>query len=84
MDTKQLYDLMDDKPKPKTYATMQMKGTDICADFQCECGHHNHYDGYFAHALKCSGCGAIYGVNPTIELTKINNFEGSFLESEDI
>jgi hypothetical protein len=38
-------------------AFMQWKGTDVCMDFHCECGHDNHYDGFFAYIIRCAGCG---------------------------
>lgn len=37
---------------------IQYKGTDICLDFNCECGAQPHFDGYFADVLKCPKCGA--------------------------
>lgn len=37
-------------------AFIQWKGTDVCVDFYCECGAHCHFDGYFAHVLKCPHC----------------------------
>jgi len=47
-------------PIPETHTFVQWKGTDVCLDFHCECGHHGHFDGYFAYHLKCTACGAVY------------------------
>ena len=36
---------------------IQWKGTDACLDFRCECGWYGHWDGFFAYAIECGGCG---------------------------
>jgi len=61
---------------------IQWKGTDLCMDFHCECGTHNHYDGFFAYYVKCSGCGQVYKMDTTVKMEKVygNNF--NFLENE--
>jgi hypothetical protein len=50
---------------------VQWKGTDLCADFYCECGAHFHIDAEFVYAIKCSACGATYRVPSTLTLTRI-------------
>lgn len=57
----------------KTDGFIQWKGTDVCMDLHCECGFHNHYDGYFAYEVKCRGCGNIYALSPNVEVIKITN-----------
>ena len=59
---------------------IQWKGTDVCMDFQCECGHHNHYDDYFAYVIKCSECGSLYAPSSNVEMIKINE-ANNFIES---
>ena len=49
---------------------IQWKGTDICMDFYCECGVHNHYDGYFAYYIECSGCKQIYKLDTKVMMEK--------------
>jgi hypothetical protein len=44
----------------KSHAYIQWKGTDVCMDFHCECKAHCHFDGYFAYAVKCPHCGAVW------------------------
>lgn len=46
------------KRLPQTF--IQWKGTDLCMDFDCECGAHCHFDGDFAYCVKCPHCGAIW------------------------
>jgi len=60
---------------------IQWKGTDVCMDLHCECGHHNHYDGYFAYTIKCRKCGALYAPSCNVEMIKIEESDGP-LESE--
>ena len=54
-------------PFPGTDATMfiQWKGTNVCVDFQCPCQPKDakfaaHFDGFFAHFLRCPACGSVY------------------------
>lgn len=60
---------------------IQWKGTDVCMDFHCECGHHNHYDGYFAYVIKCRDCGNLYAPSCNVEMIRIEKADG-FIESE--
>lgn len=39
---------------------VQWKGTDVCLDFHCACGHDGHLDGDFAYYLRCPECGRTY------------------------
>lgn len=52
---------------------IQWKGTDVCMDFYCDCGHHNHYDGYFAYYVECEGCKQIFELDTKIIMKKNNN-----------
>lgn len=49
---------------------IQWKGTDLCMDWFCENGHHNHFDGYFAYEIKCEDCGAKYYPEERVVLRK--------------
>ena len=56
---------------------IQWKGTDVCMDIWCPaCNKANHYDGYFAYQVKCSGCGTVYELGSEVSLKKV--------EGEDI
>jgi len=61
---------------------IQWKGTDLCMDFHCECGEHNHYDGFFAYHVKCNGCGQVYKMDTTVKMEKTNEKDTNALESE--
>ena len=47
---------IEDKPE-QPHCFIQWKGTDVCMDFHCDCGEHNHYDGMFAYVIRCGKCG---------------------------
>lgn len=62
---------------------IQWKGTDICMDLHCDCGHHNHYDGDFAYFVQCFKCGQIYQLAQSIELTKVERAPDPLQSTED-
>lgn len=67
----------NDAPPKTHHIFIQWKGTDVCLDFNCpECGHHGHFDGYYAYALGCKGCGAIYEMPQWVSLDRNDDFEG--------
>lgn len=51
---------------------IQFKGTNLCMDVHCKCGHLTHIDGDFIYFLKCVKCGQIYELNGHIELIPRN------------
>lgn len=60
---------------------IQWKGTEICMDFHCECGHSNHYDGFFAYVVKCKNCGKLYALSHNVEMIRVEKAD-HFLESD--
>ena len=50
---------------------IQWKGTDVCMDIHCKCGHHSHLDDSFAYHVKCPKCGTVYMCNGHIELIEL-------------
>lgn len=57
----------------RPYVFLQWKGTDVCLDFNCDCGFDGHFDGYGAYAIACSNCGAIYEMPSTIVPRKVES-----------
>ena len=47
---------------------IQWKGTEICIDLYCECGHHGHYDGEFFYNYECPACHKKYAVGQNVKL----------------
>lgn len=52
------------------FAGIQWKGTDVCMDVHCECGHHSHIDCAFSYFVRCPMCNAVYECNPRIQLIR--------------
>lgn len=52
---------------------IQWKGTKVCMDIHCKCGHQSHIDDDFAYYVKCPKCGTIYMCNGNIEFIEITN-----------
>ena len=51
---------------------IQWKGTDICADFTCECGSGFHFDGYFCYAIECPSCQKVFKLGTEVTFTQID------------
>jgi hypothetical protein len=62
---------IEEKYEGQPHGWVQWKGTDVCMDIHCECGHHSHIDAEFAYHVKCPKCKAVYSCNGHIELIKL-------------
>lgn len=52
---------------------IQWKGTDACIDFTCgACNENCHFDGYFAHYLRCP-CGAVYEMGTQVIARRVTD-----------
>jgi DNA-directed RNA polymerase subunit RPC12/RpoP len=51
---------------------IQWKGTEVCIDLHCVCGHHGHVDGDFLYYYKCHECGRVFALDPVIRLMEIS------------
>jgi hypothetical protein len=41
-------------------------------DFICpECGHQNHYDGFFAYNIRCAECKSVFEMSTEITVKKV-------------
>lgn len=58
-------------PDPHTF--IQRKGTDVCMDVHCECGHHGHVDCMFAYYYRCIECGRVYEFGHEVSLKLLEN-----------
>lgn len=66
-----------------TNVFIQYKGTDLCADIYCECGKHLHVDAYFAYAVQCPACSAIYEMPQMVTAVKVETTQFTVLVLED-
>lgn len=54
---------------------IQWKGTEVCLDFHCPCGHHGHFDGGFAYYVECPSCGAVYEMGTQVKARRLGDDE---------
>lgn len=64
---------LQEKHEGKPVGWIQWKGTEVCMDVHCKCGHHSHFDGYFCYNIKCPKCGTIYACTEYVELIEVLN-----------
>lgn len=62
---------IQDFRKDQPHGWVQWKGTGVCMDIYCKCGHHSHIDAEFAYHVKCPECGTVYFCNGHIELIEL-------------
>lgn len=66
-------DVIHFRKSTDSYAWIQFKGTDLCADMHCsKCGESDHFDGDFCYYWECPNCGQIYELNGHVELIPRN------------
>lgn len=58
----------DTDVRDKPHGWIQWKGTDVCIDLHCACGHHGHYDGGFLYFYRCPACSARYALGMNVAL----------------
>lgn len=63
---------IQEKYKDLPHGWIQWKGTRVCMDIHCKCGHMSHIDEDFAYHVKCPACGAVYFCNGHIELIQLD------------
>lgn len=71
-------DNKDDRP----HGWIQWKGTDVCIDLHCACGHHGHCDASFFYFYRCPGCGASYAVGQVVKLIRLTDEQVKHVEQD--
>ena len=72
MNWKQIYKEYGDKHSiDGPHGWIQWKGTDVCIDVHCACGHLGHFDGEFAYLIRCPACQQVYYVSQYVHLEKV-------------
>lgn len=61
-----------DNPQTESHGWIQWKGTDVCMDIHCKCGHFGHFDGDFFYNYVCPECGTHYAVGQNVKLIKLS------------
>lgn len=67
----------------KPHGWVQWKGTNVCMDIYCKCGHHSHIDADFAYHVKCPSCSKVYFCNGHIELIELEEEPDSCVVMEE-
>ena len=62
---------------------IQWKGTQVCIDLHCTCGHLGHHDGDFFYFYKCPVCHRVYAVGQVVKLIPLNADQINFLKETD-
>jgi hypothetical protein len=64
-----------DNPRGDSHGWIQWKGTEICIDLHCVCGHHAHFDGDFFYFYECSSCHRKFAVGQNVKLIELTKKE---------
>lgn len=70
-----------DKVPTGTHGWIQWKGTEVCMDVHCACGHHSHIDADFFYFFECVKCGAKYSVGAHVSLHPLTDEEVAYARS---
>lgn len=73
MDKSAFYEAIDgqDFPSEGPHGWIQWKGTNVCIDLQCKCGHQGHVDAEFFYHYRCPICKASYAVGKVVKLIEL-------------
>jgi hypothetical protein len=63
----------NDSPQDFPHGWIQWKGTEVCIDLHCECGHHGHFDGEFFYFYSCPKCDKKYAVGSVVKLIPLDS-----------
>lgn len=72
MVTKSHLDVECPKFESSPHIWVQWKGTDVCCDVHCTCGHSGHVDGYFFYYYRCPGCDKVWEVGSHVMLYEVD------------
>lgn len=61
-----------DNPEGEAHGWIQWKGTNVCMDIHCKCGHHGHIDADFFYGYECPACHTKYAVGQNVKLIQLN------------
>ncbi len=62
---------IQEKYSGQPHGWIQWKGTGVCMDIYCACGHYSHIDAEFAYHVECPKCHKVYMCNGHIELIEL-------------
>jgi hypothetical protein len=56
----------------ESHGWVQWKGTNVCMDTHCTCGHHGHVDAEFFYHYCCPACGRKFAVGQVVKLIEMS------------
>ncbi len=62
---------------------IQWKGTEVCIDLHCKCGHHGHVDARFFYFYECPACHEKFAVGQTVKLIELSPEDLAALADRD-
>ena len=65
----------DQFPGSDAECFIQWKGTDLCMDLRCRCGHTGHVDAPFAYHVRCPQCRQVYRMGTQVKLIAVDEME---------
>lgn len=69
---KDVYEKHDPAPDG-AHGWIQWKGTQVCIDLHCTCGHHGHVDGDFFYFYQCPACNKVFAVGQHVKLIELTD-----------
>lgn len=73
---------LQDTPADGPHGWIQWKGTEVCIDLYCPCGHHGHVDAEFFYTYRCK-CGVVYAVGSAVKLIKLTPEQVNYLKENE-
>lgn len=73
-----------DNPEGESHGWIQWKGTDVCIDLRCKCGHLGHMDCDFFYHYECPACGTKYSVGQNVKLIELTAEEIEYVERNHV
>lgn len=61
---------------------IQWKGTKVCMDVYCACGHSGHVDADFFYYYRCPQCARLFAVGCNVKLIALDEEQSAHVERE--
>lgn len=72
----------DFSSKDTPHGWVQWKGTSVCMDLHCKCGHHGHVDEEFFYYYECPKCKTVFAVGQTVKLIELTQEQKEYALEE--
>jgi hypothetical protein len=65
-----------------SHGWIQWKGTNVCMDIYCSCGHHSHVDTEFLYNFRCAKCKQAFAVGAHVRLIPLTPAQEAYVETD--